>query len=140
MGAVPLAKAAPRPEIFLRRCFSWLKRCFSWGGAVGLTRPVLCGSLPVKLAEGAAEIARVRKTALIGDRRDRFVGGCKQVGGAFQPVLNEIGNGRQMDAPSEKLQGAALADMDGLSDLLQGDLPVIICMDELHHHLQLRGL
>ncbi len=139
MGAAPLLQAAPRPEIFAAHVFYGEAR-FLWGGAVGLTRPVLCGSLPVKLAEGAAEIARVRKTALIGDRRDRFVGGCKQVGGAFQPVLNEIGNGRQMDAPSEKLQGAALADMDGLSDLLQGDLPVIICMDELHHHLQLRGL
>ena len=116
------------------------KRGFSWGGAVGLARAVLCGSLPVKLAEGAAEIARVRKTALIGDRRDRFVGACKQVGGAFQSILDEIGNGRQMDAPTEKLQGAALADMDGLCDLLQGGLPVIICMDELHHHLQLCGL
>ena len=43
-----------------------------------------------------------------------------------------------MNALPEKLQGAAFTDMDGIRNFLQCDLPVIICMNKLHHHLQLR--
>ena len=89
----------------------------------------------IMFAEGAAEISRVRKSCLKGDRRDRFVCTCKQVGGAFEPVLYEISDGGEPNALTEKLQRATLADMDALRNVFQCDRLFIICVDELHHHL-----
>ena len=85
MGAAPLAKAAPRLEI--------LYGCLSFAGVFGLAFSVLHSRLLILFSEGAAEISRIRKAGLIGDRCDRLICACKQVGSALQSILNEIRDG-----------------------------------------------